>query len=47
MAVGELIDLIPSLDVAALRALARYEADHQGRAAVLEALERSLSGKGG
>ena len=42
---GELIDLIPSLDPEALRMLRRYEAEHQHRAAVLEALDRSLARK--
>jgi UDP-glucose 4-epimerase len=42
LSAGELIDLIPSLEVDALRALRRYEAGHQQRADVLEALDRSL-----
>ena len=44
---GELIDLIPSLEAEALRALRRYETEHQRRADVLEALERSLTRLGG
>jgi UDP-glucose 4-epimerase len=43
LGVGELVDLIPSLEPEALRALRRYESEHQQRAAVLEALERSLA----
>ena len=46
LGVGELIDLIPSLEPEALRALHRYEAEHQQRAAVLDALERSLARRG-
>ena len=46
LGVGELIDLIPSLEREALRALHRYETEHQQRAEVLDALDRSLARKG-
>jgi UDP-glucose 4-epimerase len=46
LSAGELIDLIPSLEPEALRALHRYESAHQRRADVLEALERSLARQG-
>lgn len=42
---GELIDLIPSLDPAALRALRVYELEHGGRPEVLEALQSTLERK--
>ena len=42
LSAGELIDLIGSLEIDALRALRRYEAEHQRRAEVLEALDASL-----
>jgi len=44
---GELIDLIPSLELDALRALHRYETTHQHRTEVLDALDRSLALRGG
>jgi UDP-glucose 4-epimerase len=41
----ELIDLIPSLDPDALSTLRSYEASHQARGTVLEALDRTLERK--
>jgi UDP-glucose 4-epimerase len=41
----ELIDLIPSLDPDALSTLRSYEASHQARGTVLEALDRTLARK--
>ncbi len=46
LGVGELIDLIPSLEADALATLRAYEATHQARAPVLEALEDSLHQRG-
>jgi UDP-glucose 4-epimerase len=45
LGVGELIDLIRSLEPEALRTLREYELEHQGRSAVLEALESTLARK--
>ena len=40
---GELIDLISSLEVDALRRLRGYEAHHRARTRILEALDRNLA----
>jgi UDP-glucose 4-epimerase len=47
LAEGELISIIPSLDLAALERLHTYEAEHQARETVLAALERARSRAGG
>lgn len=46
LAEGELIEIISSLEPDALRRLRTYEASHQGRAPVLDALDRNLARKG-
>jgi UDP-glucose 4-epimerase len=45
LGVGELVDLIPSLEAEALHTLRRYETEHQRRPEVLDALDRSLTRK--